>query len=342
MEGKYDSEKAKLAGNDFFAKGDNVSALTAYTESIVLNRTNPIVYSNRAATYLKLESWSNAVNDCETALKLIGEDKLAKKALTVKLLWRSSIGLRHLRELQKALDTINEALSLDPKNEKLQTEKKLIEEEMPETHKRIKTEAKLGNTIASKMPQSNAIIIPVQEVEEIPREFYVGSESEKESSPERKRDDVLVQAMDESLGTVEPEIDTLHVKPVYSDVFEFDDITFPQYPSVQFLLSLCETPKDQLPQYFRYLLHVNISHYAQIFQVSGVEPDFLNVYLQACVYALQENEVHYKDSILAVFKVFEKLPRFSLTSMFVDSQVLQQLKSLFKEKLHLNFSDYWK
>lgn len=328
-----DSEVAKIAGNKFFASGDYISALTAYTESIVLNRTNPILYSNRAATFLKLESWNNAVKDCETAITLIEQEKISKSALLVKLLWRKSIGLRNIEQFQNALGTINKALLLDPSNEKLISEKELILSELPQSNEKdtvLEKEASVGSFVS----------IQIHDVQDIPRGFFSGGTS---GTGDANVEPFSIQTENPTIPSVV--IEEPLIAPVQSSKtpeFTFDEIQFPAEPSIQFLLSLTENQPKNNVQYYEYLLHIQSKYFEKLFSVSGVEPEFLNLYLSACIYALETGKLIHQSNIIATIVAFTVCPRFSLSSMFADSKLLNRLRDLFKEKLCRSLDDIWK
>ncbi|CAG5134875.1 unnamed protein product, partial [Candidula unifasciata] len=51
-------------GNSFFASGDYMSAINAYTHAIHLAPKLPNLYSNRAACHLKLRNFFKCIEDC--------------------------------------------------------------------------------------------------------------------------------------------------------------------------------------------------------------------------------------------------------------------------------------
>eukprot|EP00026_Physarum_polycephalum_P013153 Phypoly_transcript_13526.p1 GENE.Phypoly_transcript_13526~~Phypoly_transcript_13526.p1 ORF type:complete len:299 (+),score=68.71 Phypoly_transcript_13526:150-1046(+) len=60
----------KAAGNAAFVKGQNKQALEHYTNAIQLDPDNLLYYNNRAATYLRLGSYAEALADAEKAIAL--------------------------------------------------------------------------------------------------------------------------------------------------------------------------------------------------------------------------------------------------------------------------------
>ncbi len=82
-----------------------------YTESLKRDPTNPAVYSNRAACYIKVMDWQKGLDDCEAALKL--------DPAFVKVYIRKGKIQHFLKQYHKALATYDEGLKLDPTNQEL-------------------------------------------------------------------------------------------------------------------------------------------------------------------------------------------------------------------------------
>lgn len=63
-------EAARLRGNDAFRRKDYRAAIKLYSMSIRLDRTQAVLFSNRAACYTALGEWENAVEDAQMAIRL--------------------------------------------------------------------------------------------------------------------------------------------------------------------------------------------------------------------------------------------------------------------------------
>ncbi|KAJ3222417.1 STIP1 y and U box-containing protein 1 [Clydaea vesicula] len=64
------SEEFRKKGNDFFHQGLYEEAIKQYTTAIIKNPNNPLCYTNRALSYLKLNKFENVIQDCEKGLDL--------------------------------------------------------------------------------------------------------------------------------------------------------------------------------------------------------------------------------------------------------------------------------
>ncbi len=73
-ERRWAAAREKEKGNELFKAREYRSAIEAYDVSIALDATTPAPLANRAAAYMKLRRWSDAVNDCDAALALDPEN----------------------------------------------------------------------------------------------------------------------------------------------------------------------------------------------------------------------------------------------------------------------------
>lgn len=112
------SERERKAGNEKLARGDIDGAIEHYTAAIAAEPSSPLVYSNRALAYLKLEMYEMAEMDCNRCLKL--------DPRSVKALLRRGCARSMLHRLSEALDDFNEVLQLEPKNRQAKEEKERI------------------------------------------------------------------------------------------------------------------------------------------------------------------------------------------------------------------------
>lgn len=99
------AEQEKEKGNEAFRAGDYEEALEHYNTSIKVN-SNIITYNNRAMTYIKLQRYKDALNDCNIVLSI--------EHTNIKALLRRAVSLEHLGKLSQALADYEAALKLAP------------------------------------------------------------------------------------------------------------------------------------------------------------------------------------------------------------------------------------
>ena len=110
-------------------------ALELYTkiiERIGLNdeELKSTALSNRAMTYLKLEEFSKAENDCDEALKLNSKNS--------KVLFRRGMAKKNLKKIIDALKDFNDAFKLDENNKDIQKEIIFLEKKIENQRKKAK------------------------------------------------------------------------------------------------------------------------------------------------------------------------------------------------------------
>ena len=96
------SLEAKQRGNDAFKGGRFPEAIECYSEAIKRNPTDPLLFTNRAAAYLKLLEAPLAVRDCEKALELDPRN--------LKAYLRKGTAEHQLKQYYKALETFQKGL----------------------------------------------------------------------------------------------------------------------------------------------------------------------------------------------------------------------------------------
>ncbi|CAN6252531.1 unnamed protein product [Urochloa humidicola] len=104
-----DEEREK--GNEFFKQQKYPEAIKHYTEALRRNPKDPRVYSNRAACYTKLGAMPEGLKDAEKCLEL---DPTFTKGYT-----RKGAIQFFMKEYDKAMETYQAGLKLDPSNQEL-------------------------------------------------------------------------------------------------------------------------------------------------------------------------------------------------------------------------------
>lgn len=105
------AETFKAEGNQFFAQGKFPEAIRSFSEAIVLDANNAVLYSNRSAAYASLKQWDEAIED-------------AKKTVELKPDWGKGwnrLATAHLgvNDFKSAKDAFEAGLKVDPTNSQL-------------------------------------------------------------------------------------------------------------------------------------------------------------------------------------------------------------------------------
>ncbi|XP_040404546.1 sperm-associated antigen 1 isoform X2 [Cygnus olor] len=113
--------REKEKGNEAFASGDYMEAVTYYTRSISVLPT-AAAYNNKAQAEIKLQDWDSALQDCEKVLDMEPDN--------VKALMRRATVNNQLKNYETAVEDLNKVLCIEPENtvakkNLLETEKKL-------------------------------------------------------------------------------------------------------------------------------------------------------------------------------------------------------------------------
>ncbi|XP_077043571.1 sperm-associated antigen 1 isoform X1 [Agelaius phoeniceus] len=152
--------REKEKGNEAFATGDYVEAVTYYTRSLSVIPT-AAVYNNKAQAEIKLQDWDNALQDCEKVLDM--------EPGNIKALMRRATVHSHLQNYQTAIEDLNKVLSVEPENS--MAKKSLLE-----------IEEKLKGLKPVSEPQGKGKKILIQEIED-----SESGEGREENTEERER-----------------------------------------------------------------------------------------------------------------------------------------------------------
>ena len=68
----YQAEQLKEQGNAAFRNGEYLEAVDLYTQAVQKYSRNPLIFTNRANSRLRLQQWDGAVNDCSKSIELTG------------------------------------------------------------------------------------------------------------------------------------------------------------------------------------------------------------------------------------------------------------------------------
>jgi Lon protease-like protein len=111
MDDKERAARLKEQGNQAFSKENYSEAIECYSKALLLDPKNAVLYSNRAAAYIKLKDYEKALEDSETALSL--DPKWSKAYL------RKGTALLCIKRVEDAKKTFLQGLDFDPGNQAL-------------------------------------------------------------------------------------------------------------------------------------------------------------------------------------------------------------------------------
>ncbi|XP_030821959.1 sperm-associated antigen 1 isoform X2 [Camarhynchus parvulus] len=152
--------REKEKGNEAFATGDYVEAVTYYTRSLSVIPT-AAVYNNKAQAEIKLQDWDNALQDCEKVLDM--------EPGNIKALMRRATVHNQLQNYQTAIEDLNKVLSVEPENS--MAKKSVLE-----------IEEKLKGLKPVSEPQGKGKKILIEEIED-----SESGEGREENTEERER-----------------------------------------------------------------------------------------------------------------------------------------------------------
>ncbi|XP_034179050.2 spag1 axonemal dynein assembly factor [Osmia lignaria lignaria] len=101
------AEQEREKGNEAFRAGDYKEALEHYSTSIKMD-SNATAFNNRAMTYIKLQRYKDALDDCNVVLSV--------EYKNIKALLRRAVTLEHLDKSSQALADYEAVLKLEPTN----------------------------------------------------------------------------------------------------------------------------------------------------------------------------------------------------------------------------------
>ncbi|XP_032843820.2 sperm-associated antigen 1 isoform X2 [Tyto alba] len=174
--------REKEKGNEAFAIGDYVEAVTYYTRSISVMPT-VAAYNNKAQAEIKLQDWDSALQDCEKVLDM--------EPGNVKALMRRATVHSQLQNYQTAIEDLNKVLCFEPEN--AVAKKNLLE---------IKKELKGLKPVSETRDKGKRIFI--QDIEDSEGDGEKGENTEEcERSSGDKKIGVPVRGEEAAMGNVQ-------------------------------------------------------------------------------------------------------------------------------------------
>merc|ERR1719321_1346375 len=111
--------KCKERGNQCMKEGDFVGAIEHYEEGLEYRRDIKAIWTNKALAEIKVFRWHDAIASCNKVIEYaeIFEDGFTKNAdACFKAFVRRATALRALQKWEEALEDIEDALKLFPKD----------------------------------------------------------------------------------------------------------------------------------------------------------------------------------------------------------------------------------
>jgi tetratricopeptide (TPR) repeat protein len=162
-----EANELKLKANKLMKDGKHAAAIQTYTEAIEVYRSNKYLWSNRALAYIKLGKFKEAEDDCTKMLEYaeLLEDGYEKdKELNFKFFARKSMANVGLKQFDRALNDIENALKLIPEDKSaLETRREILqklesEQKLEDLEKKIQdTEALSKNFTADQLKVKSEI-----------------------------------------------------------------------------------------------------------------------------------------------------------------------------------------
>ncbi|KAI5951029.1 hypothetical protein KGF54_004103 [Candida jiufengensis] len=315
------SDELKDEGNKAFISKEYKKAAKIYRDAIQLDMYNPTLYSNRAQCFLNLQDYERALKDAISGLNLG-----ASKQLSVKLTYRKAMALIGLQRWQSAKEAFEQVLNLDPSNQSAKFELAKLQ-----TKKSVKSN-KEG-------------IIPIHKVDKLPDRFEemlnpkskVTAQNNTTTKQPQQTSAELEKEMNELFGesktTTEPEIEETNLtKPPLEES-----------SPMQLLNALKYLPSAQKINGYKYVLNLDQLSYTKLFSESGIDTEFLNFFLDASQYALQDELVPNPNQVvLSHLKLFQTFKRYGLAILMCDEDVKKSILEIVSNKYSQDLNLYTK
>jgi serine/threonine-protein phosphatase 5 len=137
------AEESKVLGNEHFSAAHYPQAAEAYTAAIELNPESAVYFSNRAATFLKMEQFGLAMQDAKTGISI--------NPKYIKAYYRLASSYMSLGKFKQALKIFKRVVKLKPKSkdarEKFKVCKQEVNKQIFEEAVRTERGAPLSETI---------------------------------------------------------------------------------------------------------------------------------------------------------------------------------------------------
>ncbi|CCH46899.1 Meiotically up-regulated protein [Wickerhamomyces ciferrii] len=306
------SDILKAKGNEAFSSKDYTVAAELYGHAITLNPADAVLYSNKAMALIKLSSWKECVETCDTGLSN-SPDKKTK----LKLFWRRGIAYTQLNDFKNARDSYEQALHNEANNSSVL---KSIDE-LNAQESQFKRSHSIEEIKSEKKPKKDNGLknIPIYEVDQLPEEFRDSSSkpSKKSTTTKQTTQPQPVQSQIQ----VNPHSAQI---PVSTNILSKPS-NYPEKPTIHQLLTISKCSVDERPFAYRYLSSLSPEVYKAIFSGGSIESSIVNFILDSIIFSIDAGCITW-DYIVSLLNTLSSAPRFSLISMFCDKQKLFKIK----------------
>ncbi|KAI3402803.2 hypothetical protein KGF56_004477 [Candida oxycetoniae] len=331
------ADELKNKGNKAFANKQYREAAKLYGDAIQLDVYNPILYANRAQCFLNLGEYDRAYKDSISGLNL-GESLQTK----IKLNFRKAMALKGLKRWQHAREAFNDVLALDPSNlaTKNELQKLPITTPNSSTFTSITSQDKeISIEKVDKLPEPFASLIndkPEPEMVSEPKskaqlksntcaQTGVTNTDEKHSNSDTSALNTEIKNLfgDQSFNDKEKEKEKEEEKKKNSRK-ESSTSDIKESP-LKLLSVLKNLPQSRKLNAYQYVLGLDSQSNSELFEESGIDPDFLQFFLEASQYALTSNLPQAAHIILNHLKQYASMKRFDLAITICDESVKESI-----------------
>lgn len=290
----------KAQGNKAFAEKQYQKAIDLYSQAIALDKTNPVLYSNRAQCHLNLRDWIRASNDVEVGLRLNPNEKIK-----VKLLYRKGLTAKGSGSVVMAKRALEEALQLDPDNHAAAAELNQLE---PKKAKNRETSPELASKKLS-----------VEVVEELPAEFRrkIDGTGDTVKSPNTPSSNVDAIA-NELFGEKKKANIVEEPHPQHNKLFA-------DLPTMHVLRSLSSLPPDRKAKGYKIVLQLDNSQIEEMFAYSGLDSEFFDFFLEASAYFLPSHAEITAQQLIQKLEYMKTLKRFDLVKLLASKDLIDDI-----------------
>lgn len=265
-------DEIKQKGRKAFIEKKFDIAAHLYGEAIDLDSTDAVLFSNRAQCYINLKKWKLALKDCNDGL-----DRNPTSNIKEKLLFRKALAAKGLNQLSLAAASLEQVLKVSPSNQAAKAELKAVN--------LILDDAELQASKKMK-PSANGSQIPIEVVDSLPEEF-AKIVNPPIPQPEQPKNPDLVEKLSEELFLDRPSKQQPSEQEQQPSQQESSH-PFGERPAMLKLKILDQLLPEVKARAFKPILELSK---LDILELGDVEPEFLELFIDAGAYGLLNNLV---------------------------------------------------